>query len=157
MQAIKYLLARPQADAESVKTDSPRAQSVIGLGSPEQGTVRDGRRKFSTPTVGRSSKMLYANASASESRLNMRRSKSRLSTNTFHNKRSGTPASEYMDQTANYGSPRSIRTYRSEGLGDESLEMVDPNDLSMNSMGDQGHGYDDLENVSRVQKTCDLG
>lgn len=132
----------------------------MGLGTPDgvdQGTARQTKRKFSTPTIGRSNKALYANASASESRLNMRRPGPRLSTSTFHLKRPNTPAAEYLEQTANYGSPRSVRTYASEGgdLANESGELVDANDISMDGHGDDG--YDDLLNVRVCCNEHDVG
>jgi hypothetical protein len=66
-------------------------------------------------------------------------------------KRSDTPAAEYENYIAEYGSPRSVRSYRthatagpSTGPEDDSVEVVDRRD----ALGaDDAEGYEGLENV----------
>ena len=135
-QAINYLLARPAPDTNtSADGNSPRsrAASITSPSVHDQsgGTLKAGRlaRKYSTPTAGRragtAAAKMYTHASASEPKLNGKSTRARLSTGTFNpsQKRSDTPAAEYLARQE-MGSPSSIRSYRQgDGLGDESMEV----------------------------------
>jgi hypothetical protein len=81
----------------------------------------------------------------------------------MHMKRSDTPAAEYLQHTADYGSPRSVRSYGgNDALFDDSLEIVDSNDLSYDGDATMFHdedddGYEGLENVRVCCGEHDVG
>lgn len=102
--------------------------------------------------AGKNVASMYQQESRSEAALTNTKKPRKMSNATSLYKRSGTPAAEYEDFIAEYGSPRSIRSYRTgatagpsgtSGKGvDESLEIIDRRDV----LGAED-GYEGLENV----------
>jgi len=67
-------------------------------------------------------------------------------------KRSETPAAEFMALEAEYGSPRSIRSYTTDAFNttvgeDESMELVNPNHSILNAGDHLDASFEGLENV----------
>jgi hypothetical protein len=168
-QAINYLLTRPQTNIEGagaggMPSPAQRRNSVANIfASPGMGaTYRDThtlpRRptspNFSTPREKQEQAQMYLQSSASEPRLTPR-SQSRHAH--FPYKRSGTPAAEFLEATAEFGSPRSPRISSPTKIGgawDESLQIVDPSDveygegdLADDDDNDSMGGFDGVENV----------
>lgn len=103
--------------------------------------------------AGKNVSSIYQQESRSEAHLTATKKARKMSNATSLYKRSDTPAAEYENFIAEYGSPRSVRSYRtgntagpSGGKGkevDESLEIIDRRDV----LGAEGDGYEGLENV----------
>lgn len=104
--------------------------------------------------AGKNTASIYQQETRSEAHLTAGKKPRKMSNATSLYKRSDTPAAEYENFIAEYGSPRSIRSYRtstatpgpsgSKGKGvDESLEIIDRRDV----LGADAEGYEGLENV----------
>lgn len=187
-QAMNYLLNRPEPvfepaspSSRSMGTFSPgtagRRSTIHRLSTGGAASTPPGA---SWPTGGGGRPSMYKHHSASESVLpstskgafspsssrssrfgTAGRSKPRQSAaSTLHQKRSDTPAAEYLEQTANYGSPRSVRSYGGDNaLFDDSLEIVNAHDISYDADEtlNLDVGYEGLENVRICCGEHDVG
>lgn len=122
--------------------------------------VPSGGSKSNTPNdstvvprnrAGKNTASIYQQESRSEAHLTATKKARKMSNATSLYKRSDTPAAEYENFIAEYGSPRSIRSYRTNATAgpsgskgvDESLEIFDRRDV----LGADADGYEGLENV----------
>lgn len=99
--------------------------------------------------AGKNTASIYQQESRSEAHLTATKTARKMSNATSLHKRSDTPAAEYENFIAEYGSPRSIRSYKTNATAgpsgkavDESLEIIDRRDV----IGAED-GYEGLENV----------
>jgi hypothetical protein len=154
-QAISYLLARPDNQEEEKerkslgerpKSPAPRA---LKIASPEFFASTPPHQQVGSGSEGG----VYTQSSASESRLTPKAKGKQVSRFDSY-KRQDTAAAEFL-QTADFGSPMSLKSFNSDFLGrgdrnfDGSLENADPYD-GIEDDGDDdrnGEGWDALENV----------
>ena len=139
-QAINYLLARPDVAAPDPNSIDTPGQTGP-LGQRAEGV-------WTTPAKG-----LYAHRSTSDSHLTPthRPRTTKLSTPSTYGKRAGTIAAEF-EQSAKFGSPRSLRTFSDFLGGEESVEYVDRRDIP----DDAGHDDDETwEGLENVRACCD--
>ena len=146
LQAINYLLARP--DVAPPSTPGPASRSGTGPSSPAtQHSRKSAPLDYSrTPTS-----RLYNLTSQSDSRLTPKASQGKRMSQSVGRtfKRSGTAAEEYERQAA-FGSPRSVRTYNQYIGAEESIEVVDRNEIP-----DDFDGVDDeYEGLENVRACC---
>lgn len=134
---------------------SRNASNIFASPSNVQGRRAALQRLQTDPThtpPGRQPQM-YLHSSASDSRITPK-ARDRMSTGSA--KRRGTPAAEFMENAAQYGSPRSLRNYAaSDHVVDDSLEIVDPNDIGDDENGNGEEGFEGVENV-RACKEPDI-
>ena len=177
-QAITYLLARPD---QAGVPDSPLDRSSSPFGNLRRfGSLRSPSLKSPSSSNGRfphqiqrlqsapswssppganyatgTHRSIYNHTTLSEPRITPGSGSSmarhRMSTSTLNQKRSNTPAAEFLQHTADFGSPRSTHSFfgNDSMLGDESLEIVDPADVIAAEVAAAEHedGYEGLENV----------
>jgi hypothetical protein len=167
-QAINYLLTRPEPNSDSgrVSVDSPTARrrgSVSNLFGPGASSkLREGVGRgpssphFSTPHEKQGAGQMYTHSSASEPRLTPRVPNRHSH---FPYKRPGTPAAEFLEATADYGSPRSPRKAvissptKFGSDWDESMQIIDPSEIDYDDgdlddeEGEASVGFDGVENV----------
>lgn len=106
---------------------------------------------------GTAGKSLYNIETISDTKLTPKPSTKKKSSTGAHTsastyKRSDTPAADYQHFIAEFGSPRSVRSYGGTHLvggtgADESMEVIDRRDVLGVDQDGQGNGYEGLENV----------
>lgn len=147
---------RQKSDANSLAEVGVLTAST---GAKGNNTVRDSTVVPRNRVGGKDVSSMYKHETVSEPRLTPKPSTSaatkkarKMSTATSLYKRSDTPAAEYEQFIAEYGSPRSVRSYKTTGATpgtpgtgfDESMEIIDRRDV----LGaDDTAGYEGLENV----------
>ena len=167
VQAINYLLGRPD-DAPAVEVaevpGTPTSGRFSNLGrsmtrsasslrfrqKSEPSNLTDAGKDTTIVPANRGKDKrisdIYKHETMSETRITPKPARRKMSSATNPSvlyKRSDTPAAEYQHYLAEFGSPRSVRSYRLDhDLGDESMEIIERKDV----MGAE-EGYEGLENV----------
>lgn len=134
-------MARPSLPA----TPSTPGSNRTGGGpnsSPVTTSSQRFRRDFATSAS--SPSRLYSMTSQSDSRLTPRPTRGSQSSGTF--KRQGTAAEEFQRHTA-FGSPRSLRTFSDFIGGNESLEVIDREQVASEMAEEEDEAWEGLENV----------
>lgn len=160
-QRHRSQIARPATSLGTYTYSTPSNVNAHN-GTPASGSARDVEDESSRVTPKPSDHKTASKSARKMSIVGMMGGGHR-ETSTGHDisgpapKRPATPAAEYQELAAQYGSPRSIRSYKRPStamsltapapnvIADESIEFIDRRDVL--GVDEHGQGYEGLENV----------